>query len=286
MTGGPPARIDRAALERILQRATELQAAEHDVGDNISPDELLTLGRDVGIPARYLQQAMLEERSRVEVGTPSGMFNKVVGPRLVSTQRVVVGDVERIQVSLMAYMEEQELLCVLRRQPGRVSWEPIGGFQAAIRRSTAAVSGGKQPYMLAKARSVQATFAALEAGYVHVTLSADLGGTRSAYIGGGAALGSLGVAGAAVLLALGAFPVIAIAPVVLGAGLGFGTVRQYPPLAERALLGLERALDHLEQGGVKPRHELPPRAPSLTGLIGEEIRKAIARSSGGGKGAK
>jgi hypothetical protein len=27
MTSGPPARIDRAALERILQRATELQAA-------------------------------------------------------------------------------------------------------------------------------------------------------------------------------------------------------------------------------------------------------------------
>jgi hypothetical protein len=30
MTGGPPARIDRAALERILQRAAELQASEHE----------------------------------------------------------------------------------------------------------------------------------------------------------------------------------------------------------------------------------------------------------------
>jgi hypothetical protein len=285
MTGGPPARIDRAALERILQRATELQAAEHDVGENISPDELITLGRDVGIPARYLQQAMLEERSRVELGTPSGILNSIVGPRNVSTQRVVQGDVERVQLALMTYMEEQELLCIQRRQPGRVSWEPIGGFQAAIRRSTAAVSGGKRPYMLAKARSVHATFTALEAGYVHVTVAADLGGTRSGYLGGAAALGSVGIAGAIILLTLGAFPVIAIAPVALGAGLGYGTVRQYQPLAERTLLGLERALDHLEQGGVKPRHELPPRAPSLTNLIGEEIRKAIAKSSGG-KGPK
>jgi hypothetical protein len=285
MTGGPPARIDRAALERILQRATELQAAEHDVGENISPDELITLGRDVGIPARYLQQAMLEERSRVELGTPSGVLNRAVGPRTVSTQRVVQGDVERVQLGLISYMEEQELLCIQRRQPGRVSWEPIGGFQAAIRRSTAAVAGGKRPYMLAKAATVHATFTALEAGYVHVTLAADLGGTRSAYLGGAAALGSIGVAGAIILLTLGAFPVIAIAPVALGAGLGFGTARQYQPVAERTLLGLERALDHLEQGGVKPRHELPPKAPSLTGLISDEIRKAIAKSSGG-KGPK
>lgn len=277
MTGGPPARIDRAALERILQRATELQAGEHELSDNITPDELLTLGRDVGIPARYLQQAMLEERSRVDVRTPSGVLNRIVGPSTVSTQRVVQGDVERAQLSLMTYMEEQELLCIQRRQPGRVSWEPLGGFQAAIRRSTAAVGGGKRPYMLAKAQSVQATFAALEAGYVHVTLAADLKGIRGGYIGGGVGLGSAGIAGAAILLTLGAFPVIAIAPVVLGTGLGFGVLRQYHALPERTLLGLERALDHLEQGGVKARHELPPRQPSLTNLISDEIRKALTR---------
>lgn len=277
MTGGPPARIDRAALERILQRATELQAGEHELSDNITPDELLTLGRDVGIPARYLQQAMLEERSRVDVRTPSGVLNRIVGPSTVSTQRVVQGDVERAQLSLMTYMEEQELLCIQRRQPGRVSWEPLGGFQAAIRRSTAAVGGGKRPYMLAKAQSVQATFAALEAGYVHVTLAADLKGIRGGYIGGGVGLGSAGIAGAAILLTLGAFPVIAIAPVVLGTGLGFGVLRQYHSLPERTLLGLERALDHLEQGGVKARHELPPRQPSLTNLISDEIRKALTR---------
>ncbi len=279
MTGGPPARIDRAALERILQRATELQAGEHDLGDNISSEELLTLGRDVGIPARYLQQAMLEERSRVDVRTPSGVLNRVVGPGTVSTQRVVQGDVERIQLALIAYMEEQELLCIQRRQPGRVSWEPLGGFQAAIRRSTAAVSGGKRPYMLANAQSVHATFAPLEAGYVHVTVSADLKGTRNGYIGGGVGVGSVGIAGAAILLTLGAFPAIALAPVILGTGIGFGVLRLYQPRAERALLGLERALDHLEQGGVKARHELPPKPPSLSGLISEEIRKAIASRS-------
>ena len=55
MTSGPPARIDRAALERILQRAAELQASEHE-GSHLSPDEILSLGKEVGIPQRHLQQ--------------------------------------------------------------------------------------------------------------------------------------------------------------------------------------------------------------------------------------
>ncbi|HEU4828636.1 MAG TPA: hypothetical protein VFT04_05535 [Gemmatimonadales bacterium] len=278
MTGGPPARIDRAALERILQRAAELQASEHE-GEHLSPDEILTLGKEVGIPQRHLQQAILEERTRVSVADPSGLIDRMAGPATATAQRVVQGDVERIEAALVAYMEEHELLCIQRRQPGRVTWEPIGGFQATIRRSTAAFGSGKRPFMLDRAKVVSATVVPLEAGYVHVTLVADLRPTRAGFIGGAAALGSAGVAGAAVLLALGAFPLIAIAPVALGAGLGFGTIRQYPPRVERVLLGLERALDHVEQGTVKARHQLPPRTPGLASLITDEIRKAITSAS-------
>lgn len=274
MTSGPPERIDRAALERILQRAAELQAGEHDIGEQMSPDEVLTLGRDVGIPARYLQQAMLEESARVETRSPSGLLNSIAGPGAVRAQRVVVGDVDPVQETLMVYMEEHELLCIQRRQQGRVSWEPIGGFQAAIRRSTAAIGGGKRPFMLAKASAIHATFAPLEAGYVHVSLTADLRQARGAFVGAGSTLGALGVAGATILLVLGAFPLIAVAPLLLGPGLGYGVMRQYRPRVERILLGLERALDHLEQGGVKPRHELPPSS-GIGSLIGEEIRKAL-----------
>ena len=60
-----PARIDRAALERIIQRAAELQTAEREMGDSLTSDELIALGREVGIPGQYLQQAMLEERTRL-----------------------------------------------------------------------------------------------------------------------------------------------------------------------------------------------------------------------------
>ena len=80
MSEGTPVRIDRAALERIIQRAAELQTAERDIGDSLTPDEVMALGQEVGIPGRYLQQALLEERTRVAVVAPSGFWARAVGP--------------------------------------------------------------------------------------------------------------------------------------------------------------------------------------------------------------
>ncbi|HEU5041691.1 MAG TPA: hypothetical protein VFT84_12750, partial [Gemmatimonadales bacterium] len=70
MAEGTPVRIDRAALERIIQRAAELQTSERDVGDSLSSDEVMALGREVGIPGRYLQQALLEEQTRLVSAGP------------------------------------------------------------------------------------------------------------------------------------------------------------------------------------------------------------------------
>ena len=61
MTEGTPARIDRAALERIIQRAAELQTSEREIGDSLTPDEVLALGkgrqRIVFDPAKKLKTA-------------------------------------------------------------------------------------------------------------------------------------------------------------------------------------------------------------------------------------
>src|SRR5260370_39445083 len=66
--------ISREALDRILQRAAELQAGEHDIGEGLTEGELLALGKDVGIPARYLRQALLEERTRTVAPAPVGLL--------------------------------------------------------------------------------------------------------------------------------------------------------------------------------------------------------------------
>ena len=85
---------------------------------------------------------------------------------------MVRGEPEVVEQALIRWMEERELFCVQRHQPGRITWEPLGGFHAAFRRSTGGFSGRRGPIMLAKAETVSATVLALETGYTHVALMA------------------------------------------------------------------------------------------------------------------
>jgi len=275
MSEGTPARIDRAALERIIQRAAELQTSEREVGDSLTSDELMALGREVGIPGQYLQQAMLEERTRLSQVGAVGLFERVTGPGQIAAQRVVRGNASEVEQALLRWIEKNELLCVQRQQAGRITWEPIGGMQAAFRRSTAAFGSGKRPFMLSRAATVSATVVPLEPGYVHVALSADTRKVRNEYVGAGAALAGAGVAGTAALVALGALLPLALLPLPLAFGFGYGVLRRFAPAVARIQLGLERALDFLEQGGATPQHQLPDRTAGILGLLADEVRKAL-----------
>ena len=273
MGEGTPARIDRAALERIIQRAAELQTADRDIAEELTPEQVLALGKEVGIPGRYLQQALLEERTRSATPAPAGGW-EASWPGQVSAQRVVPGTVPGVEAALTEWMEEQELFCVQRRQPGRIVWEPLGGMAAAVRRSTAAFKRGAAAMMLARAQTVSATLIALEAGRCHVALTADARRARTEYVGGGAALAGAGMAGAGIMVALGALLPVALIPVPVALGLGYGVARRYRSALGRLRLGLERALDQLEQRG--PHAELPPRRPpGLLGMLADEIRRSM-----------
>jgi hypothetical protein len=275
MSEGTPARIDRAALERIIQRAAELQTSEQDVGDSLTSDELINLGKEVGIPGRYLQQAILEERTRVRTAGAAGLVERVAGPGQINAQRVVRGEPDTVQEALIRWIEGNELLCIQRQHAGRITWEPIGGIQAAIRRSTAALGTGKRPFMLSRAATVSATILPLEEGYSHVTLSADARKIRGEYLAGSAAIAGAGVASTAVMVTLGALLPVALLPIPFALAGGWAVARRLGPTVARLQLGLERALDFLEQGGAKPQHQLPERTAGLFGLVAEELRKAL-----------
>src|SRR6476659_2572575 len=105
MSEGAPARIDRAALERIIQRAAELQTAEREISDTLTSDELIALGREVGIPVRYLQQALLEERARIGGPDTGGVLDRVAGPAQATAHRVVAAEADVIEESLTRWME-------------------------------------------------------------------------------------------------------------------------------------------------------------------------------------
>jgi hypothetical protein len=65
-------------------------------------------------------------------------------------------------------------------------------------------------------------------------------------------------------------------PVIGGIGIGYGVLRRYPPVATRVKLGLERVLDFVERGAVKPGHQLPKRPAGLLEALAGEVRRAIA----------
>src|SRR5690348_15825941 len=143
--------IRREALERIIQQAAELQAGERDIGEGLTERELLALGQDVGIPARYLRQALLEEQTRSVVTGGTGWLAWFTGPWLLPAERVVPGDRSAIERALGAWMEGEESLQLKRRHADRTTWEARVGAFASLQRALRA--GGKS-FALARATEV------------------------------------------------------------------------------------------------------------------------------------
>jgi len=264
-------RFDKETLDRILQRATELQAGERDVTGSLNGDEVLALGRDVGIPERYLRQAMLEVGRVREAPEPEGWLDQVIGAASVQAERVVRGDQRAIEAALVGYLETEEVFGVLRRTDGHVIWEPIGGWQAAVRRAT-----GSKTYMLQKAERLSATVVPLEPGLCPVVLRASLRDHRRGFIGGGAALLTAGLAGTLVLAALHAFWPVLLVPFPAALVSSWAIAKQFRPVIDRTQMGLECALDHLERGSVRASHQLPGRKSGILDTVISEIETLVA----------
>ncbi len=269
----PARRIDRAALEQIIKRAAELQAQELDTGEAMSEAELLKLGAEVGIDGRYLRQALYEQGSG---GGPeeTGFLARMFGQKRVFASRVVQGRKDDVEAQLAHWMTEGEAMTVKRRLPDRTIWEQQRGFLAQMKRGFG--MGGRQ-YHLARSLDVSVMVTALEDGFCHVELSADISALRSGAIGasfGGAGAMALVSGGLLSIATAGALPLTVLAMLPLAGAI------LAPPLAgrsqrrrgEQMQLALEQILDRLEHGEIKPRHELGP-TPFFR--IAAEIRTAI-----------
>jgi len=260
--------ISREALDRIIQRAAELQTGERDIGEGLSEDEVLALGKDVGIPPRYLRQALLEERTRLSDPVPTGW--SLGGPRRLAAHRVVPGDRGAVERALSLWMEDQELLRVKRRYPDRTTWEPQVGFLVSMQRGLKA--GGKT-YALTRAVEIVGQVTPLESGFCHVQLSADVRNLRQARVGGAAGLVAAGATGTGVAIALGVLLPVAVLPAALFTLGALSLLGGHRPLNERIQVGLEQVLDRLERGEIRPEHALPGPRSSAFLRIADEIRK-------------
>lgn len=262
--GSSLAPLDRAALERVLARATELQAHLADVPDELTEKQLLELGNEVGIPAEHLRQALAEERTRIVLPDESGVVGSLFGSTIAAASRVVPGTPNEVLSLIDGWMQRQELLRVRRRIGERLTWEARRDFMGTMQ---ASFNIGGRAYALTPSAEVGATVVAVDEGRVLVKLDADFGSSRRVSVGWAGAITGIGVtsgAGVVALASLSAQPgALAIGAVVgsvwtgLSALASVAIARSQRSKVTRGLLALEQILDRLQHGEIQaPRNPL------------------------------
>ncbi|HXV87442.1 MAG TPA: hypothetical protein VD793_12105 [Gemmatimonadales bacterium] len=274
----PDPRLDRGALERIIQRAAELQAAEREIGDGLTDAELLALGREVGIPERHLHQALLEERSRSAVQAEPGLLAWMAGPARVGAGRVIQKTRSQAETALSRWMAEGELLQVKRRFAGQLAWEPQQGAFASLKRAFR--TGGRR-YILARAREVSGSLTEVEGGRAYVQLVADIGNLRRERLSAAAFGGVAGLASSGIAVALGVILPVAVIPAAAGLALALPVARKHRDEGTEAQSALEQVLDRLEHGDLEPHRGGPAGRGDPLLRVAEEIRGLIGERQKG-----
>ena len=253
--------VSRAALERVLARAAELQNASGEESgkqaDALTEAQVEELAKEVGLSPQHIRQALAEERARIEpvAVTGSGLEYQLFGLDRVAAQRVVRGKPERILSALDGWMQREQGLKVMRQRPDFIIWEPSQGIFDKVRRAL-----GNGDYALVGANEVTATVVPVDDEFTVVRLEAVLATLRGQK-GTQVIFGTVwGGAGTVVALMLNVMVPVAIVPtIVIPAATYFATRRAHQRAVQRASIALEQALDRLERGDAK--------RPSLLNLI-------------------
>src|SRR5436190_21939372 len=247
--------LDRQALERVLARAAELQGASAipESSDLISERQLLEIGKEVGLTPETLNQALAEERTRVNVPEERGLVAQIAGAGFATATRTVPGTPRDILATIDSWMLRDECLQVQRRFADRITWEPQRGLFGKLRRTVNVTGRG---YYLMDAEQVSATVLPVDASRVVVRLDADIHASRSRRVGIGGFLAAMGAAASGII---GLGLVVAHLPLFIAAGAAvlpfagstfaaYNVARTHRGVLSSVQLALEQILDRLEQG--------------------------------------
>src|SRR6266550_4641979 len=206
--------LDRQALERVLARAAELQGAGAmpDSSDLISESQLRDIGNEVGLSPEMINQALAEERTRINVPEERGLVAQIAGAGFATATRTVSGNPRDVLATIDAWMLRDECLQAQRRFADRITWEPQRGLFGKLRR-TVNVSG--RGYYLMDASRVSATVLPVDATRVVVRLDADIHASRARRVGIGGFVTAMGAAASGVI---GLGLIVAHLPLFIAAG--------------------------------------------------------------------
>ena len=253
--GGKQTLLDRQALERVLARAAELQgtAAMPESSELISESQLLEIGKEVGLSPATLNQALAEERTRVNVPEERGLIAQIAGAGYATATRTVAGNARDILTTIDTWMVRDECLQVQRRFADRITWEPQRGLFGKLRRTVNVTGKG---FYLMDAAQVSATVLPVDSSRVVVRLDADIHPSRSRRVGASGFVGAMGLAVSGVIglgLIIANLPLLVAAGAtvipIAGSGIGaYQIARSHRNVLSSVQLALEQVLDRLEHG--------------------------------------
>lgn len=245
--------LDRKAVERVLARAAELQGADTgtESSDLISEDQLLEIGKEVGLTVAMVNQALAEERTRAHLPEERGLVAQLAGGGFATATRTVPGTQRSILAEIDQWMQRQECLSVQRRFTDRITWEPQRGLIGTLRRT---MNWSGRAFHLTRAAQVSATVLPVDEKRVVVRLDADLTTNRKTRLEVGSLLGGMGLLGAAVVgfgLTVASVPFLLVAgigavPLLAASAAGYYVIGTHRRILSSAQLALEQILDRLE----------------------------------------
>lgn len=236
-----------------MSRAAELQGTGSDAEstEQFTEDQLIELGKEVGLSPQNLRQALAEERTRsvVPESDERGLTASVFGPSRVHATRTVPGKPGEVLAQIDAWMQRQETLIVKRQFGDRTVWEPSRDLGVTLKR---AFKAGGRDFALANAHEVSATVMAVDDGRVHVVLDGDFTNRRSVAVGSAAGGVVTGAAVTGALLVISVPVLLAALPAIALAGSSVAGARSFHGRTmTRAQLALEQLLDRLERGEMR-----------------------------------
>ena len=241
----PQRKVSSQELEAVIRRASELEAAGGGGEEALSEDEVLRIGRELGLSPLHVRQALAEVRGK-QPAEP-GLLARVMGPGIVSGSRVVQGEAGRVREKIERYLLDVEHMVIVRRQGGFTRYERGTGLGTAVRRVTTQLST-RSRYAEFGLKEVDVSVQPLEDGYSMVTLSVDLSSNRAAIFGGGLAIGSAVGTALAVVVGIAVDPAAALFGLPLvGAG-GWAARPAYHNVFENAQRRVESFLDRVQHG--------------------------------------
>ena len=235
--------LDRAAVERVLRRASELAGIDADdpleLGA-IDEETLVVAAVEAGIPAPAVRRAIAIER--LGPAPPAHVGDSLVGPTIVIDEQELPGRADDVLSRIDTWLVAGHHMRRDRLRHGRGEWSKRTGIVGTTIRTIRHATGEGH---LGDLQRIAATARDTGTGTCVVRVEADRHRDRTVRVASGVAVGGAAAVGVVGVALVTAPLVLLAAPVAIAAGCGIAATGR--ARANRVVREVDRMIDAVDQ---------------------------------------